>query len=152
MDSPLVSRASVLFAFNRPSLDRFLGDVTVDGLVIYDSSLISDSQPLAAAPNLEAIGLPATTIAESLGSARVANVVALGAYMGRTRILPPAAIEAALHGHNLRPETISLNMRALEAGMRIGEPIGEPAGGTSQAGRIIPEAAGPNDTRDGDRP
>jgi len=116
VDSPLVTRTSVLFAFNRPSLERFLGDVTDDGLVIYDSSLVQD---FPSGRHVEAIGIPATRIAEGLGSSRAANLVSLGAYLKRTKALPPAAVEAALKAHNLKPEVIALNMRALEEGMRF---------------------------------
>jgi 2-oxoisovalerate ferredoxin oxidoreductase beta subunit len=116
VDSPLVTRTSVLFAFNRPSLERFLGDVEESGLVIYDSSLVQD---FPAGSRVESIGIPATRIAEQLGSARVANLVALGAYLRKTRTLPPAAVEAALKAHTLKPEAIALNMKALEEGMRF---------------------------------
>jgi Pyruvate/2-oxoacid:ferredoxin oxidoreductase gamma subunit len=115
VDSPLVTRATALFAFNRPSLDRFLSDVTDQGIVIYDSSLIPDPPPLS---RVEAIGIPATEIADRLGSARVANLVALGAYLRRTKILTPAAVRAALGNHSLKPAAIALNMKALEEGMR----------------------------------
>ncbi|HEU4401259.1 MAG TPA: 2-oxoacid:acceptor oxidoreductase family protein [Candidatus Polarisedimenticolia bacterium] len=115
VDSPLVTRATVLFAFNRPSLERFLGEVVQGGLVVYDSSLITPAPQFA---GVEAIPIPATTIAERLGSARVANLVALGAWIGRTRILPASAVEAALREHRLKPEAIALNMKALHEGMR----------------------------------
>ena len=68
---------------------------------------------------MEAIGIPATRIAEGLGSGRAANLVALGAYLRRAKTLPPAAVEAALKAHTLKPEAIALNMRALEEGMRF---------------------------------
>ncbi len=116
VDSPLVTTSSVLFAFNRPSLERFLGEVAPDGLVIYDSSLV---QEYPSGHSVEAIGIPATRIAEGLGSGRASNLVALGAYLRRTKTLPPAAIEAALKAHAFKPEVIALNMRALEEGMRF---------------------------------
>ncbi len=115
VDSPLVTRTSVLFAFNRPSLERFLADLSDDGLVIYDSSLV---QEYPSGSRVEAIGIPATRIAEQVGSGRVANLVALGAYLRRTKVLPPSAVEAALKAHTLKPEAIAMNMRALEEGMR----------------------------------
>jgi 2-oxoglutarate ferredoxin oxidoreductase subunit gamma len=67
---------------------------------------------------VERIGIPATEIAEKLGSKRVGNLVALGAYLGRTGVLPPAAVEAALKGTAFKPEAVALNLRALEEGMR----------------------------------
>jgi len=116
VDSPLVSRASVLFAFNRPSLDRFLEDVADGGLVIFDSSLIPDPPDLS---RVEAIGLPATAIAGKAGSVKAANLVALGAYLERTRILPESAIASALAGKGLSPQASALNLEALRAGMRF---------------------------------
>lgn len=116
VDSPLVSRATVLFAFNLPSLQRFAEDVNPGGVVVYDSGLITDAPPL---PGLEVIALPATAIAERLGSARMANMVALGAWIGRTRILPRSAVRAALAGQKLKPEVVDRNLKALEEGMRF---------------------------------
>lgn len=116
VDSPLVTRASVLFAFNRPSLDRFAPDMAGGGLVVYDSSLVPEPPP---GTGVESVGVPATAIAHEMGSARVANLVALGAYVGRTRVLPLSSIERALAAHHLAPGSIALNMRALDAGMRF---------------------------------
>ena len=116
VDSPLVSRASVLFAFNAPSLQRFAEDVVPGGLVVYDSGLIPDAPPLH---GREVIALPATAIAERLGSARMANMVALGAWIERTRILPLSAVRAALAGLKLKPEVVDLNVKALQEGMRF---------------------------------
>ena len=111
-----MTRTSVLFAFNRPSLERFLPDVADDGLVVYDSSMV---QEFPSGHKVEAIGIPATRIAEGVGSGRAANLVALGAYLKRTKTLPPASVEAALKAHNFKPEVVALNMRALEEGMRF---------------------------------
>jgi 2-oxoisovalerate ferredoxin oxidoreductase beta subunit len=114
VDSPLVTRASVLFAFNGPSLERFAKEVVEGGLIVYDSSLVTEPPSVA---GVETLGIPATKIAESLGSARAANLAALGAYIGRTRVLPPWAVESSLSKHHLRPEQVALNMKALAAGM-----------------------------------
>jgi 2-oxoisovalerate ferredoxin oxidoreductase beta subunit len=116
VDSPLVTRATVLFAFNKPSIDRFAADVDQGGLVIYDSSLIENPPPI---PGRELLAVPATAIAERIGSSRVANVVALGAYLARTGVLPVAAIETTLRSHDLKMETIELNLKALEEGIRF---------------------------------
>ena len=115
VDSPLVTRAGVLFALNKPSIERFAAEVEDGGLVVYDSCLIAEPPKL---PGRELIAVPATSIAERLGSARVANVVALGAYLGRTGALPQDAIGATLRGHGLQSSTIDLNLKALEEGMR----------------------------------
>jgi 2-oxoisovalerate ferredoxin oxidoreductase beta subunit len=114
VDSPLVTRANVLFAFNRPSIERFGADVEDGGLIVYDSTLISDPPAM---PGKDLLPVPAAAIAERIGAARVANVVALGAYLKRTSVLPVGSIEATLRSH-LKPEPLALNLQALEAGLR----------------------------------
>ncbi len=116
VDSPLVTRATLLFAFNRPSLERFAPEVEDGGLVIYDASMVSDPPPMA---RVRAIAVPATEIAERLGSKRAANMVALGAYLAVTGSLPRAAVEAALRASDLDPRTVDFDLRALEEGMRV---------------------------------
>ena len=41
--SPLVAESDVLIAMNRPSLEKFEGDIRPGGLLMYDSSLIDIS-------------------------------------------------------------------------------------------------------------
>lgn len=114
VDSPLVTRANVLFAFNKPSMEKFAADVDDGGLIIYDSALITDPPDV---PGRELVPVPATSIADRLGSPRVANVVTLGAYLQRTGVLPVSSVEATLSAH-LKPEPLALNLKALAAGMK----------------------------------
>jgi 2-oxoisovalerate ferredoxin oxidoreductase beta subunit len=114
VDSPLVSRSSVLFAFNQPSLQRFAPEVVPDGLVVYDASMIVD---LPAGISVETVGVPATELAETIGSKRFANLVALGAYLKKTGALPRWAVESALRATTLGAEAIAANLKALDAGM-----------------------------------
>ncbi|HET6277484.1 MAG TPA: 2-oxoacid:acceptor oxidoreductase family protein, partial [Candidatus Polarisedimenticolia bacterium] len=79
-----------------------------------DSALIAEPPE---APGRELVPVPATSIADRLGSPRVANVVALGAYLGRTGVLPVSSVEATLSAH-LKPEPLALNLKALDAGMK----------------------------------
>jgi 2-oxoisovalerate ferredoxin oxidoreductase beta subunit len=117
VDSPLVTRSSVLFAFNQPSLERFYSEVVADGLIVYDSSMVTS---LPAGCAVEKTGVPATELAEKIGSKRVANLVALGAYLRKTSALPASAVESALRGASLGPEVMAANLRALDAGMTYG--------------------------------
>lgn len=113
VDSPLVTRANVLFAFNKPSIEKFAADVDETGLIVYDSALITEPPDVQ---GKELLPVPATAIADQLGARRASNVVALGAYLKRTGVLPVASIEATLSAH-LKPEPLALNLKALEAGM-----------------------------------
>jgi 2-oxoisovalerate ferredoxin oxidoreductase beta subunit len=112
--SPIVSRPTVLVAMNWPSLEKFESEVSPDGLIIYDSSLISQK------PNrddVEVLAIPATQMADELGNARIANMVILGAYMAHTRCLSKEVVFAALPTVVKRKNLIPLNQQAIEKGM-----------------------------------
>jgi len=114
--SPLVSHPAVLIALNRPSLDRFEPDLIPGGLLIYDSSLI-DRGPLRT--DLEVLALPATALAVEAGSARAANMVALGALLGRLGLLNQDGVRTLLGEMTADPARLTTNLRAFEAGFRF---------------------------------
>lgn len=82
--SPLVHRPDVLIAMNRPSLEKFENSVKKGGVIYYDSSLI-DVEPKR--KDTINIPVPATRLADSLGSTKSANMVMIGAYVGHRRFL-----------------------------------------------------------------
>jgi 2-oxoisovalerate ferredoxin oxidoreductase beta subunit len=112
--SPLVSEAEVLIAMNRPSLEKFQQEVRPGGVILYNRSLISG---VALREDVRIVAVPATEIAESVGSAKVANVVMLGAYLACAGFLPEETILGALNEKaKSRKELAELNAKALRAG------------------------------------
>lgn len=114
--SPLVSVPNVLIAMNKPSLDKFESEVAGGGLVLYDSSLI-DRPP--ARDDVEVLALPATEMADKLGSAKSANMVVLGALMGKTNLLAKDAVIEAMKSMTRKAELLDINVRAVEAGFEF---------------------------------
>lgn len=114
--SPLVSVPTVLIAMNKPSLDKFEPEVTSGGLILYDSSLI-DRPPTRS--DVEVIALPATEIADKLGSAKSANMVALGALIGKTNLLEKEGVIEAMKALTKKAELVDVNVRAVEAGFEF---------------------------------
>jgi 2-oxoisovalerate ferredoxin oxidoreductase beta subunit len=112
--SPLVSTPDVLIAMNRPSLERFEPDVREGGLIIYNSSLI-DIEPKR--KDVEVVAIQATEIADELGDTRVANMVVLGAYIAKTRILTKKAVTSAFPIFIKRKNLIPLNEEAVQRGI-----------------------------------
>jgi Pyruvate/2-oxoacid:ferredoxin oxidoreductase gamma subunit len=112
--SPVVSIPTVLIAMNLPSLDKFEPDVEKDGLIIYDSSLIDRE---VGRKDVEVVPIPATKIADDLGNTRVANMVALGVYVGYTGILAKEQILETLPEVVKRKELLPINEKAVEAGI-----------------------------------
>ena len=111
--SPLVSHPSVLIALNRPSLEKFETDVAPGGVIIYDSSRI-DAAP--SRQDVEIVAIPVTQIAERIGSARVANMVALGAFTGVTRLFDREHVDPVIRALTKRQELVALNLQGVEAG------------------------------------
>ncbi len=87
--SPLVANPLGVIAMNRPSFDRFESAVRPGGVLIVNSSLI-DAQ--STRTDIRVYGVPANHIAEELGSAKVANLVALGSYVGATQAVSTESI------------------------------------------------------------
>lgn len=114
--SPIASQPAALIAMNRPSLDKFERTVIPGGTLIANSSL-TDREPQRL--DLRVILLPASELAQELGSSKVANLILLGAYLTATAVVSLVSVLDALseifpeEKHHLLP----LNHRALEAGM-----------------------------------
>ncbi len=116
--SPVVSIPSVLFALNLPSLDKFEPEVAEGGLIIYDSSLIGRE---VKRNDIETMPIPATKMADELGNTRIANMVALGAYVGYTGILTKEQILSTLPQAIKRKELVEINERAIQEGYQYAQ-------------------------------
>jgi 2-oxoglutarate ferredoxin oxidoreductase subunit gamma len=111
--TPLVDSPNVLVAMNGPSLSAFESQVRAGGLVVYDSSLVSDPPR---SPKKEWLGVPASQIAQQLGEPKVANLVALGALLARTSLLRRDSIDRAIDEVVTQDRLRLLNRKALECG------------------------------------
>ena len=113
--SPLISHPDVVIAMNEISLRKFAPEVKSGGLILYNrEALPADFTP----PPAHVVCVPASALADSLGSSKVANVVMLGALLAETNFLPEkiawAAIEAMVGTY--KKDMLALNRRALAAG------------------------------------
>jgi len=114
--SPVVDNPTALVAMNLPSLDRFEKAVTEAGTVVINSSLITRSIERR---DVTALPVPLNDIAVSLGNARAANMVALGAVVKATGIVPLDAVKKAMTGVLGKKgggKIVKVNEQALDAG------------------------------------
>jgi 2-oxoisovalerate ferredoxin oxidoreductase beta subunit len=111
--SPVVEQADVLIAMNKPSLVKFEADLRPQGLLLYDSSLI-DIAPTR--KDVEVLAIPATQMADELGSTKAGNMVMLGAYVARSGLLDLDGVAAAMPHFIKAKQTIPLNEKAIRAG------------------------------------
>jgi len=116
--SPIVSHPKILIAMNQPSLDKFEPDVSENGLIILNDSLIERE---VKRNDVKAIRIPADDIAGKLGNSRAANMVVLGAYVKKSGVVKMEtifkALEKALAGRNQK--LIDINKKALKQGAEL---------------------------------
>ncbi len=114
--SPIIQRPKSLIIMNRPSLDKFQGRLIDGGVQVVNSSLIDEK--LAETKRIKTLFVPCNEIADKLGNTRMANMVAIGAYLQVTDIMTPqAAIDALENVINPRyAKLIPANTKAIEAG------------------------------------
>lgn len=118
--APMVRNPAAAIAMNLPSFDKYQPLVASGGLLVVNSSLIDRHLTRA---DIHAIEVPANTIAEELGSAKLANIVLLGALLAATHVLTVEAVEAALTNHipQRHRNMLDSNRQALRRGAAIAE-------------------------------
>jgi 2-oxoglutarate ferredoxin oxidoreductase subunit gamma len=112
---PFVETPDMAIILNQPSLERFELDIAAGGLVLLNTSMI---QRPVQRDDLEQEYLPATELAHGLGNLKVANIVALGAFIDHTQVLKMDSIQQAIRDlfASKNPKMIELNLKALEVG------------------------------------
>ncbi len=113
--TPIVSAPDTVIVMNEPSLPKFEPMLKKGGLLILNSSLIN-SRPMRT--DIQTVCVPCNEIAEKLGMDRIANLVALGAFIKLTGAVTLEAVAHAMQKvyKRAKPEILALNKKALEAG------------------------------------
>ena len=114
--SPIIKRPKSLIIMNQPSLDKFLPRLESNGMAVVNTSLVDTAE--VDLQTVRLVSVPANQIADSLGNTKMANMVALGAYIEAMGILGIDTVKEALkeviapHYAHLIPQ----NAEALQAG------------------------------------
>lgn len=111
--TPLVDRPNVLVVMNQPSLDAFADQVADGGLIIVDTTIV-EGRPEA--KRLRPVLIPATAIADEVGTAKIANVVVLGALVAATDCFPREFCEDTLRAAIKKRSLIDMNIDAFGRG------------------------------------
>jgi 2-oxoglutarate ferredoxin oxidoreductase subunit gamma len=115
--SPIIKKPSHLVAMNGPSLNRYAETVKPNGLILINSSMISQE---CDRDDVDKLKVSVTTIARDIGAVRIGNIVALAAFVSRSRIVSFDLLQATVKAEFAKKkELIPMNMRALEAGRRV---------------------------------
>jgi 2-oxoisovalerate ferredoxin oxidoreductase beta subunit len=115
--SPASPQPHVLVAYNAPSLHKFGPAVRENGIVIYDSSVITSVPEVRAGVRLH--GVPCAEIAKDLGKTVVKNVVSLGALQAATNLMAEESFLTAIRlSLRSKSQLIALNEEAFYRGVR----------------------------------
>jgi 2-oxoisovalerate ferredoxin oxidoreductase beta subunit len=111
--TPLVERPNVMVAMNLPSLEMFEKDVVDGGVILVDSGIV-DKTPDT--DRLDVVMIPATKIADEVGTPKVANVVMLGAMIAATDAYSMDFVSDTLKIVVKKKNLIDMNLAALQRG------------------------------------
>ncbi len=113
--SPLVREPMSTIILNEPSLSKFQPRLSVDGVQIVNASLVAEN---LLDTTKRTVYIPVNDMAHELGNVKMANMVALGAWLKATGALPLNVVQEALNrvvsAHYAK--LISANAKALEQG------------------------------------
>lgn len=82
--SPVASDPEFVVVMNQPSFTRFQSVLQSGGLICVNSSIVNTS---SARGDIEILPIPTSELAEKLGSAKVANMIMLGAFFKASNIV-----------------------------------------------------------------
>lgn len=115
--SPIIDSSTTLIIMNEPSLIKYETRLQSKGLLIINSSLVKKSPQKQ---DIIIIKLHATEIANNLGDVRTANMVALGAFAAKSRIISIDKLISTLSSLLIKkPELIQVNQQALQEGYEL---------------------------------
>lgn len=120
--SPLITAPAGLLVMNLPSLEKFAPRVKPGGVIVINGSLV-DKDPERA--DCTVLRLDARGLAEAAGTARAANFVMLGAYVGLTDCVAADTVrqEIANEFTGAKAQHVPANVAAFEAGLAAGRRV-----------------------------
>ena len=120
--APIVTHPDIAIVFNGPSFEKYEPLVSSGGLLVVNSSLVEDQSKRT---DLDAIYIPANGIAEEFGSAKMLNMVTLGAMLAKRPIFTLEVLEKTLSDHlpASKAHLLENNFLVLRRGYSVGSTI-----------------------------
>ncbi|MBI4284801.1 MAG: 2-oxoacid:acceptor oxidoreductase family protein [Chloroflexi bacterium] len=112
--SPVASSPEFVIAMNLPSLVRFQNQIESGGVLLFDASLVETE---VSRGDIEVVGIPATDLANKIGSPKSANMVMLGAFIKKSNLVSlDSVIEGLKSTFKGKPDLVTINEQALRTG------------------------------------
>jgi 2-oxoglutarate ferredoxin oxidoreductase subunit gamma len=115
--SPVIDLADAAIVMNMPAYEKFAPRVKPGGVLIVNSSL-ADVQEHR--DDITVVKVPATDLANELGSPKIGNMICLGALLPHLTLVDQNKIEKVMKKLTAkRPQLLDVNMTAIKKGMEI---------------------------------
>ena len=113
--TPIVTAPDTVIVMNEPSLPKFEPLLKKGGLLVLNSSLVN-SRPTR--QDITVVCVPCNEIAQKVGMDKIANLVALGAFVKVTDAVSLGSVADAMKKvyKRAKPAMLELNKKALQAG------------------------------------
>lgn len=112
--SPVIATPDTLIAMNKPSLDKFVDKVKSGGLVLVNSSLISEK---VNRDDVTVVYVDANAVAHKVGNDKASNLVVLGAYIKYSNLFPKEVMLSTIEKvFASKPKFIESNKACFMAG------------------------------------
>jgi len=117
--SPVLGNPSACVVMNRPSLEKFAPTVKKGGLLLVNSSLIPITSER---DDIDELLVPCNELAMEVGTGKAANMVVLGAFVGRTGVVTLESLDKLVeYQFQKKPKFIPINKEALRVGYERGK-------------------------------
>lgn len=116
---PIAAKPHAAIVLNLQSIDKFEPLVRPGGILVMNTGLIN--RP-ALRTDITVVPAHCNQIALEAGSPKAANMVALGAYVGASRVVELDVVKTVLTDtFASRPKLVGINMTCLDKGFEIGQ-------------------------------
>lgn len=114
--SPVASAPEFIVVMNNPSMVRFQNQVQSGGVLLINSSLVEAE---VSRGDIDIARVPASEIAEELGSPKSANMVMLGTLTGKSNLVSIDTLIEGLISTLKNKKLVDVNKKALMAGFEL---------------------------------
>ena len=114
--SPVASAPEFIVVMNNPSMIRFQNQIQSGGVLFVNSSLV-EAEILRG--DIDIARVPASEIAENMGSPKSANMVMLGAFTKKSNLVSIDTLFEGLRSTLKNKKLVDINKKALMAGYEL---------------------------------
>jgi 2-oxoglutarate ferredoxin oxidoreductase subunit gamma len=117
ISSPIIKHPQCCAVMNRPSLEKFAPMIKKDGILIINSSLINVTSDRK---DIDIFHIPANEIAIKCGTGKAANMVMLGAYVGKLKNVDVKTVRKMIKKEfEVKPKFVKININAFNEGYKL---------------------------------